>query len=307
MSERQLLAHVRPWRIPAILAVMSLTFPACSSKPAPSVKASPTVTASPSPPPPSPSPTLGPSPSPSPAASPTRSPSPARSAKPPSAKPAPPPASTEKPVTGAAPQGTYTFDESGLIKTAGCAANNQAPPTPTRLTVWPLSGARQMFDRDQSGALGVGSSSSTVLEYRDDGAYLVSLHQMLTVLLQSITTDFQPAPPVLAIPARPTAGQTWSFTLTTTDGQIKSDTTNKVEALDEPVTLQSGQVMDTVRISSNAHITGQSSQGSLDVNIVRTNFYARDQHLQVKEVTDTSGRVGLCTLDFHIEAVARSA
>jgi hypothetical protein len=61
-----------------------------------------------------------------------------------------------------------------------------------------------------------------------------------------------------------------------------------------------------VRIRSTAHVTGTSNQGAVDFTIARVTWYAWEHHLEVKEVTDTAGRVGLCGIDFHIEALARS-
>lgn len=124
--------------------------------------------------------------------------------------------------------------------------------------------------------------------------------------LQRFASDFQPVPPVLAVPARPQPGQGWGFMLVSTDGQVRINTSNRVESPSEPVTLGQGSVVNAVKIFTTAHVTGTSPQGSLDFTIRRTTWYARDQHLEVKEVTDTSGRVGLCTIDFHVEALARS-
>jgi hypothetical protein len=133
------------------------------------------------------------------------------------------------------------------------------------------------------------------------------VRQVQAVALQTISSDFSPAPPVLAVPAHPQGGQSWNFTLVSTDGKVRIDTTNRIETPNEPVTLGQGAMVNTVKIFSTGHVTGTSTQGSLDLTINRTTWYARDQHLEVKEVTDTSGRVGLCTVDFHVESLGRSA
>ena len=126
------------------------------------------------------------------------------------------------------------------------------------------------------------------------------------VLQNSIVADFAPSPPVLVVPARPDPGQAWGFVLTSTDGKIRIDTANRVEEPNEPLTLGQGSAVRAVRIRSTAHVTGTSSQGILDFTVTRLTWYARDQHVEVKEVTDTAGRVGLCSIDFHTEALARS-
>jgi hypothetical protein len=293
----------------SIAVVMSLTLPACSdggdagsevrkggsaAGAAAKVEGAPPQ-APPAPPPPPPPP--APPPPARPQAAPRRAPA-GRTANP---APAPAPG-----VTGPARPGIYEFDETGLIKTVGCLVTNQRPPSPTRLNVGALTGNRQQFDRDQRGPDGSGSSTSSLREYRDDGLYVVSLHQVQMVLQNSIVADFAPSPPVLVVPARPDPGQAWGFVLTSTDGKIRIDTANRVEETNEPITLGQGTAVRAVRIRSTAHVTGTSSQGVMDFTVTRLTWYARDQHLEVKEVTDTAGRVGLCSIDFHTEALVRS-
>ena len=208
-------------------------------------------------------------------------------------------------ATGPARPGQYLFDEKGLIKTLGCLTSNQQPPSPSRLNVAPPNGNRQQIDRDQSGP-GIGSITNLVLEYRDDGAYLVSLKQSMSVAGQSVVFDFEANPPVLTIPSRPRPGQTGGFTLTSRDGQVKIEASSRVEGLNEPVTLGSGAAANAHRLVTTSRITGTSSQGSLNVTVQRVSWYSPESHLEIKESTDTSGTVGLCRVDFHIESLARS-
>ncbi|MEX2552978.1 MAG: hypothetical protein WD627_08280 [Actinomycetota bacterium] len=208
-------------------------------------------------------------------------------------------------ATGPAKPGQYLFDEKGLIKTLGCLTSNQQPPSPSRLNVAPPNGSRQQIDRDQSGP-GIGSTTNLVLEYRDDGAYLVSLKQSMSVAGQSVVFDFEANPPVLTIPSRPRTGQTGGFTLTSRDGQVKIEASWRVEGLNEPVTLGSGAAANAHRLVTTSRITGTSSQGSLNVTVQRVSWYSPESHLEIKESTDTSGTVGLCRVDFHIESLARS-
>lgn len=262
----------------------STTPPAAAESPSPSA-----ADASPSPSP------AAPSPSPSP------SPSPRRSASPPATTAPAQPAL----ATGPAKPGQYLFDEKGLVKTLGCLTSNQQPPSPSRLTVAPPNGNRQQIDRDQTGP-GIGSLTNAVFEYRDDGAYLVSLKQSQSVAGQSVVFDFEANPPVLAIPSQPRPGQTGGFSLTSRDGQVKIEASSRVEQLNEQVTLGSGAMATAHRIVTTSRITGTSAQGSLNVTVNRVSWYSPASHLEIKESTDTGGTVGLCRVDFHIESLARS-
>ena len=209
-------------------------------------------------------------------------------------------------ATGPAKPGQYLFDETGLIKTLGCLTSNQQPPTPSRLNVAPPNGNRQQIDRDQTGPGGIGSLTNAVFEFREDGAYLVSLRQSQSVAGQSVVFDFEANPPVLAIPSRPRAEQTGGFTLTSRDGNVRIDTSTRVGALNEQVTLGSGATATAHRIFTASRITGTSSQGSLNVTVDRVSWYSPESHLEIKDSTDTAGTVGLCRVDFHIESLARS-
>lgn len=181
---------------------------------------------------------------------------------------------------------------------------NQAAPTPTRLNVGGLNGNRQVIERDQTGSGSVGSVSRIEFEYREDGAYLVALHQEQRVNAQTLTFDFQANPPQRLIPAFPKVGDTGNLALTS--GQVNVNAGSTVEAVDEPVTLGQGGALRTIRIRTSSTITGVSPQGSLNLTINRTSWYAVDKHLEVKDVTDTTGTVGLCRVNFHVESLARS-
>lgn len=272
----------------------------------------------------SPSPSAGPSPeiSPSPpvepsasAAAPSPSPSPAKPSpappKPPPPPPPPPPAAAAL-ATGPARAGQYLFNDTGQIRTLGCLTSNQAVPTPSRLNVQPPAGNRQQFDREQNGSAAAGGSggpgfvTNIVFEYRDEGAFLVSLRQRQTFANQTVDIEFRADPPVLAIPSRPTLGQTNSFTLRSTDGKVEIQTDTRIEGVNEAVTLAQGAVVMATKIRSSSRITGQSNQGSLNVAVDRTSWYATDSHIEVKDATDTSGSVGLCRVDFSVQSLAQS-
>lgn len=295
-------------RLAALGAALVLLLGGCGdAEPAPQA----TATASPSP---SPSPVEEVAPSPDPpevAASPSPSPvRPAPPAPPPAAPapaPPPPPApAAANPVTGPAAAGQYIFDEKGTLQTQGCLVASQNAPTPTRLNVGGLEGNRQSINRDQTGPGSAGSISNAVFEYREDGAYLVSLSQEQRVSGQVLLFDFTAGTPSRVIPAFPQVGETGSFSLTSADGAVRVDAGTTVEAVGEPVTLGQGERLNTVRLRTTTRISGSSSQGSLDLNVTRTSWYSTDKHLEVKDVTDTTGTVGLCRVNFHVESLARA-
>ena len=209
-------------------------------------------------------------------------------------------------MTGPAPPGQYVFDDAGWIRTQGCLMANQAPPTPTRLNVGAVNGNRQQIDRDQTGSGNFGSITNAVFEYREDGLYLASLRQEQRVNAQTLVFDFQANPPSRILGAFPRPRDTGGFTLTSSDGRVRIDAGITVEAVDEPVTLVEGAVVRTVRLRTNSMITGTSPQGSLNLNVTRVSWYAIDRHLEVQDVTDTTGTVGLCRVNSHVESRARA-
>jgi hypothetical protein len=194
-----------------------------------------------------------------------------------------------------------------MISTGGCLVANQPPPTPTRLNVGAVNGNRQSMDRDQTGGGAVGSRSNAVFEYRDDGMYLVSLRQEQRVNAQTLVFDFQANPPARIIPAFPRVGDTGGFALTSADGQVRIEASSNVEAVGEEVRLGEGATVRTVRLRTTTRISGVSPQGSLNLTLNRTSWYAVDKHLEVKDVTDTEGTVGLCRVTFHVESLAKGA
>lgn len=292
-----------PHRLAAILLSITMVLTACGDGADIESQGSPSPSPSVSP---SPSPTPSPSPEPSPEPSPPP-PSPAAPAEPP---PPPPPAPEPvaqqgPPATGVAPQGTYIFDQSGSVSTRGCLNNVQEVPDTVRVSVYGPDGNRQRILRDNLNAASVSSELDLTLEYRDDGAYLVSLRQSQTVALQTLAFEFHAEPPVRLIPAYPEVGQTLQFNLTSPDGQVHMDTTVTVEALSEPVTLVRGAVLQAHRIRTVSRVTGTSSQGSLDVTINRVTWYSPENHLEIKDSSDIDGTVGLCRVDSHVESRAR--
>lgn len=293
----------RAKRLAAVLLSASMFLAACGENGEPEASA-------PATPSPAVSPSALPSPSASPEAGPTPSPPPPSPAPAP-AEPAPPPPAPQgsepqgPPATGLAPQGTYIFDQSGSVSTSGCLTSVQEVPDTVRLSVYGPEGSRQRIVRDNLNATSVESELDLTLEYREDGAYLVSLRQSQTVALQTLEFEFRAEPPVRLIPAYPQAGETLQFNLTSPDGRVHMDSTVTVEALSEQVRLGRGAALPAHRIRTVSKVTGTSSQGSLDVTLNRVTWYAPSNHLEIKDSTDIDGTVGLCRVDSHVESLAR--
>lgn len=214
------------------------------------------------------------------------------------------------PAAAAAPEsvvpgrpGSYLFDETGFARIKGCLPLEQPAPTPTALRVDGAEGNRQHLERDQRNAQGQGSVTIADLEYRADGIYVVYLKQTQTLLLSALPTEFQPAEPALLLPARRAVGQTWSYTLTSRDGQVRAEFSNKVEALGENIVFSKSGAAPADRISTTTRVTGQSAQGTLDLTRNQVAWYAPEAGIQVKEVVDLGGRIGLCEAESHTEAL----
>lgn len=205
--------------------------------------------------------------------------------------------------------GRYLYNESGNqeINCPPTPPQSGPPPSPTTLTVDPANGNRQQAVRDRRGPNGQGLRITTVFEFRSDGYYLAFLRQEQFTPIGSDTWEFEPNPPVLALPRSPKAGQSWQFSLTSKDGRLKVDVNNTIEAPEENVQLGDGSASPATRIKSTRHATGQSNLGTIDVTENNTTWGSIRDRMIVKEVSDSNGRIGVsCTTTSHVEAVLQS-
>ena len=195
--------------------------------------------------------------------------------------------------------GRYTYANTGSIETSVCAVDRRPYPATTDLQISALRGARQEGVRGDAEQ----GTQSSVIEYRDSGLYLVSL-----VLDQPGLgrIEFRPAAPVLFLPAPPTVGKTWTFTLRSTDGKYTLDSTSRITALKQPVRLGDGSTVSTTTVRTVSTLTGTSSVGAVDLTLTTVSSASHDPALAVKEVQDTEGTVGPCRVDGHVESVMRS-
>lgn len=205
-----------------------------------------------------------------------------------------------------APQGTYIYDQTGNVSTSGCLTSVQEVPEQIRLSVFGPQGDRQRILRDNLSPSPVESVLDLTLEYRPDGAYLVSMLQSQRFALQTVRFEFQADPPVRIVPAFPEPGQQLQFALTSADGRVNLDATVTVEALSEQVVLGNGSALAAHRIRTESRVTGFTPQGSLNVQIDRVTWYSPDNHLEIKDSTGLAGTIGLCRVDSDVESVARS-
>ena len=252
------------------------------------------------------------SPTPSVAASPSPSPQPAAAASPTRAAQgrAAPAAAPGAPLQSGSLQptapGNYSYNESGQA-TLNCGTPQTQPaPSPTSLRIDPANGNRQRSVRDRRRPNGQGIVITQDFEFRPDGFYLAYLHQQQSTPIGSDTSEFEPNPPVLAMPRSPKQGQSWNFSLTSKDGRIKVDISNTVEAVEEGVTLANGTTAPASRVKSNRHATGQSNLGGIDITENTTLWVSLRDRLIVKQISDTNGTVGVCTTTSHIEELISS-
>jgi len=198
--------------------------------------------------------------------------------------------------------GTYTFDNVGTTKLRTCFTYDYPTPASSTLKVDPPNGNRQ-----QAVLANDDATTTTVLEYQEGGIHLAFLRQEQPTPSGDFVTEFEPVPPVLAVPASPAVGQAWSFTLVSKDGQVTTETTRRIEAVDDRVTLGDGRTMAAVRIRTDARIQGESPFGPLDLRLVSVSHQSGELRLLLRDVTDTTGKVGLCDYDSHVESTLRSS
>ena len=183
-----------------------------------------------------------------------------------SAAPAPtsPPPPAPAGVKFAAP-GKYTYD--------GAGTTAFGPPGQATLTIDPPTGA------DQRGVLsGNQGSTEQILRYQTDGAYLVFLKT------SQPAEEFRPNPPVLAAPQPAPVGRTWSWTITSADGDTTVKSDFKV-VRNETVAI-GGEQVPTVVVEAN--ITINSPQ--IAATDKRTMWISDNYRLIVKQqdVIDTT-------------------
>lgn len=204
--------------------------------------------------------------------------------------------------------GGYTFNNTGS-ETLNCGApQTREPPKETNVTIDKANGNRQRSVADVRRPDGTGDVTTTILEYRSDGVYLIYLKTEQTApFLGTNTIEFEPDPPVLVAPNSPSNGQKWSFTLRSKDGDVTVKVDNTIEAVATNVKLGDGSTVSAVRAKSTSRATGDSDFGQIDVTTVSTTWASVEDRLIVKDISDTTGTFSTCEIDEHVESLLFSA
>lgn len=139
--------------------------------------------------------------------------------------------------------GTYTYNRT-----------RDGSPTQGTLVVHRPQGADQRFVTTYQG----GEAAETLLRSRSGGIDLLLL-KTTTPLLG--TEEYRPSPPVQFAPDPAPVGTTWSWRITSTDGDQTLDGTFRV-ARTERLTI-GGEAVDTVVFESTVNVSGDNFTGTL--------------------------------------------
>jgi hypothetical protein len=185
--------------------------------------------------------------------------------------------------------GRYTYENTGSSSVSGCATATEPADPMTDVDVSAVRGARQEAVRrsDEEG------TETSVVEYRSDGIHLVSLVFDQPGLGR---IEFRPARPVLLLPGPARDGQTWRFTLRSTDGKYTVDADNRVEAVGSRARTVDGRTVPTTRVRSVVRLRGTSPVGPVDVTITAVSEAGGDPALGILDDRDTDGTVGPCRI-----------
>jgi hypothetical protein len=197
--------------------------------------------------------------------------------------------------------GKYTYNESGGSAFNCGRPRTQQAPTPTSLVVDPEVGSRQRTVRDRRGSDGQGVLVTADFEFRPEGIHLVYLHQQQSTPIGDDVFEFKPDPLVMFAPKDLQGGQSWQFSLTSTDGQVKLDVTNIVETADEAVTIGDGSDVSGSRVRETRHWTGRFRRGRVNIEENFEWWISLSQRLVLKRTSESSGFVGGCTTNSREE------
>lgn len=139
-----------------------------------------------------------------------------------------------------------------------------------------------------------------VLEFRADGVYLVELRQSEG----GFTAEFKPEPPVLIVPAEPERGMTWSWTMTSTDGDFTVSNTSTFAGFER---MTVGRVeVDTMRIDSESDISGKIAGTDFSGTQDGTMWVSPEESVVVKDESTTDGTFGAVPITFSQTSTLRS-
>jgi len=186
--------------------------------------------------------------------------------------------STAKGPQPAAP-GTYAYDRTGTSHNS--ISGDQSADGKVSLQVDPVGSGRQ-----HSVQKSPNSTREQTVEFLAEGAYFTDLKQSIG----NYTKEFTPNPPVLAMAADASAGRTWSWTVTSTDGKTTLTSSFKVER-DETITV-GGESVPTVVLTVVLKATGD-----VVLNDTSTNWVSPAKGLIVR--TDDTSDGSFSGITFH--------
>lgn len=172
-----------------------------------------------------------------------------------SEEPPPPGPGSAEPARPRAP-GVYVYDAEGTMSQSGPLGGTSPVPTPQELTVDASDGARQRSTLDGRDSEGDGSITTTVLQYRNDGVYLESLKLQTRVGTMTITYEFVPSSPQLIAPTGVGPGYHTEFSMTSTNGGLKTTTT--IDVLNEESVTIGGSGLRTLEVRTHTRVEGDA-------------------------------------------------
>lgn len=179
---------------------------------------------------------------------------------------------------GKAAPGTYTYNRTG--KANSNVFGDQSLDGPVSLKVDPPNGDEQRAVQSSSEA-----TIEQVLRFLPEGAYITFLKQTN----RGLSKEFRPNPAVLAIPADPAVGRTWSWTVTSSDGATTLNAGFKVER-NETLNI-GGEQVPTVVVSIVL-----TTSGDIEMTTNQTRWISTAKGLTVRTDETSNGRAGSITL-----------
>lgn len=170
------------------------------------------------------------------------------------------------------PPGSYKYHVTG--NSTSFFGSQQINDTATLVVDEPSGNTERTKQQDQEGSTVQGLASHT------DGLYLTEVHLSQT----GFEADFKPVGTALLFPAEAHQGQSWNWTMKSTDGKYTLHAQLTISDLHSSATTGSGDQVSTVAVTSVLHITGNN----FDITVHQRDESGRDA-LIVREHAVTNG------------------
>jgi hypothetical protein len=170
------------------------------------------------------------------------------------------------------PPGSYKYRVTG--NSTSFFGSQQVNDTATLVVDEPNGNTERTKQQSQDGSTVQGLAS------RSDGLYLTEVHLSQT----GFDADFKPVGKALLFPGRAHQGQSWQWTMKSTDDKYTLHARLTIADLHSSATTQSGDRVSTVAVSSILHITGSN----FDITVHQRDESGRDA-LIVREHAVTNG------------------